>query len=234
MIKIANKIGWCDITINPITGCLNDCPYCYARRFSKRLTGRYGYPADDAFKPTFHPEKVEDIVNLSGSPKKVFLDSMGDWFSPGVDRAWIDKVLRAIRLKPYDAFMVLTKFPERIDDLMDTSDLPHNLWMGVSVTQQNEVHKIADLTDLHGNIHKFVSFEPLHGLIEADLKGVEWVIIGSETGRRKGKILPQATWIWAIIDEAKSRGTPVYVKENVNSETCYEFKLKEFPMWFRI
>lgn len=65
-----NSIGWCDLTINPITGCRNGCKYCYAERFAKRLAGRAGYPAEDPFQPTFHPDKLEKIRKLRGSERR--------------------------------------------------------------------------------------------------------------------------------------------------------------------
>jgi len=80
---------------------------------AKRLAGRFGYPADDPFRPTFHPDKLQDIYNLHGAGKRVFLDSMGDWFSPGVDPAWIRATIDAVRSKPEHTFLVLTKRPDQ-------------------------------------------------------------------------------------------------------------------------
>jgi protein gp37 len=209
-----NKIGWCTETINCITGCLNNCEFCYARKMAYRLKGRFGYPADDPFRPTFHPDKLQDIYNLRGAHKRIFLDSMGDWFSEGVDPAWIEATLKAVGSKPEHTFLVLTKWPDRILDL----DYPSNLWVGVSVTCQDDIWRLDSI--VHDSIlpieqHLFISFEPLHGPIEANLSGIDWIIIGAESGNRKGKIKPALGWISSLID-------------NLKPYWCYGLK-QEFP-----
>lgn len=244
---MTNPIGWCDITVNPITGCTEGCPYCYARKMAQRLAGRFGYPADDPFKPTFHPDVLDKIEGLAGKGKRVFLNSMGDWFDPGTNPEWIDRVISSIEYTPAHTFLVLTKRPDRIlqglsyfertrmakDGLpLTLGGLPKNLWFGVSVTKQEDVWRLDSLRNaLPNTVHKFVSFEPLHEHIDADLRGIEWVIIGAETGHRKGKILPEMTWILNLVGAAQDLNIPVFVKDNISKETCYHFgpEYQQFP-----
>ena len=210
-----NPIGWCDRTINIITGCNNGCPYCYARKMANRLRGRFGYPVDEPFRPTFHPDKIQDVYNLRGAGKRIFLDSMGDWFSDGVVREWIRRAVNVVATKPNHTFLVLTKRPDQMAVLRDL-DIPKNLWFGVSVTNQNNVWRIEEI--LHKSYipkdqRVFVSFEPLHGPISCNLTGIDWVIIGAESGNRKGKIVPEVEWIDRIC--GKCRSIPVYMKDNL-------------------
>ncbi len=225
-----NKIGWCDLTISPITGCLNNCDYCYARKMAYRLKGRFGYPKDEPFRPTFHFDKLAAIHGLKGKGKRVFLDSMGDCFSPGMDREWIWAIIDAIRHKPEHTFLVLTKRPDRMDAILEEmiGPMPRNLWFGVSVTCQEDVWRIPKLINRAYSQHAFVSFEPLHGLIQYDLSGIDWAIVGLESGNRKGKIWGKQPWIDAICRQADELSIPVYLKNGL-TDTQKLGRREEFP-----
>ncbi len=204
-----NKIGWCTDTINPITGCLNDCPYCYARKMAYRLKGRFGYPEDEPFRPAFHPDKLQDIYNLHGAGKRIFLDSMGDWFSEGIDPAWIEATLNAVKARPNHTFLVLTKRPDRIPHQY----FPSNVWLGVSVTDINDVWRIDKLYNKTCvSQKKFISFEPLHGQISYDLAGISWVIIGRENGNRVGRVGMKKQWVDDLCCQADALNIPVFLK----------------------
>jgi len=217
------KIEWCDLTINPITGCLNNCgPWCYARGYARRLagmerkhSGSTGYPTTgDPFRPTFHPDKVQQILSLKGEGKRIFLDSMGDWFSPGVEFDWIWQVVGAVKQKPEHTFLVLTKRPDRIGEVLERLDVPANLWLGTSITKQGDLERVEWLKK-HVSGHKFLSIEPLHGPIDVDLTGIGWVIVGAETGNRRGKIEPNPEWVESIRKEVDRLGIPVFLKDNL-------------------
>lgn len=224
-----NKIGWCDKTINPITGCLNGCSYCYARKFAHRLAGRAGYPADDPFRPTFHHDKLQDIYNLPKAHQRVFLDSMGDWFSDGVVCGWISDVVEVVASRPEHTFLVLTKRPDQMMVLRDL-DLPKNLWFGVSVTCQDDLWRADEL--LHNSPIPeeqpiFLSIEPLHSFIDADFTGIDWLIIGAESGNRKGKIVPKPEWVEHIAWMHEE--IPIFMKDNLRQYMPEHNMLKEFP-----
>jgi protein gp37 len=197
-----------------------------------RLKGRFGYPEDDPFKPMFHPDKLEDIYNLPKAHRRVFLDSMGDWFSEGVKTRWIAKTIDAIRDQPEHTFLVLTKRPDRILDVISSGLIlgtPKNMWFGVSVTCQEDVWRIQKLKTVWAK--RFISFEPLHGPISCDLSGIDWVIIGAESGNRKGKIKPMPFWVDNILQAAVIAGNiPVFMKDNLMPyiDEMYP-QLQEFP-----
>lgn len=222
---MVNPIGWCTSTINPITGCTNfntqHCgDYCYAKtRMAPRLAGRFGYPKDDPFRPTLHEDKLWDILELpeKGTPKRIFLDSMSDWFCEGVPAAWVHHVLDVVDQVPQHHFLVLTKRPERIMDVLHCRNLPENLWLGVSVTCRADLWRISMLKEsIPSATKRFISFEPLLGPVYQEgqkLGGVDWAIIGAQTG--PGKVAPGREWVERIIDAADACGVPIFLKDNL-------------------
>jgi protein gp37 len=233
-----NKIGWCSHTVNPITGCSNFgrpgiCgDYCYAARLAIRQQGRNGYPKGEPFRPTFHPDKLQAIANLTGKGKRVFLNSMSDWFCEGVLPSWIAQIVAAVWEKPEHKFLVLTKRPENVLEMLHCINLPETLWFGVSVTCQADIWRIEALDNaLPKKVHKFVSFEPLHGPIHIeDWHGVEWVIIGAESGRRAGRIEPEEKWVKDIFDSWPDEVSfPVFMKDNLMPYLPGWSQIRAFP-----
>jgi protein gp37 len=181
----------------------------------RKHSGSTGYPTTgDPFRPTFHPDKVQQILSLKGEGKRIFLDSMGDWFSPGVEFDWIWQVVGAVKQKPEHTFLVLTKRPDRIGEVLERLDVPANLWLGTSITKQGDLERVEWLKK-HVSGHKFLSIEPLHGPIDVDLTGIGWVIVGAETGNRRGKIEPNPEWVESIRKEVDRLGIPVFLKDNL-------------------
>jgi len=113
---MSNKIGWCDTTWNPVTGCTpisEACTNCYARRMAQRLKGRFGYPADDPFRVTLHPDKLDEPLKWK-KPRRVFVVSMGDLFHEDVRFNFIAAVFGVMAACPQHTFLLLTKRPERV------------------------------------------------------------------------------------------------------------------------
>jgi len=93
----------------------------------------------------------------------------------------------------------------------------YDLWFGVSVTKQQDAWRIPELVKQLPQQHKFVSFEPLHGPVDPDLCGIEWIIIGAETGNRKSRIRPEMEWIEGIFLKVPV-GTAVFMKDNLGED----------------
>ena len=113
---MANPIGWCDKTWNPVTGCSpvsEGCQNCYAERMAKRLKGRYGYPADDPFKVTLHPDRLDQPLKWQ-KPQRIFVCSMSDLFHDDVPFEFIDQVFSRMALSQRHTFLLMTKPPERM------------------------------------------------------------------------------------------------------------------------
>jgi len=179
---VTNKNGTKGETWNPITGCSKisaGCANCYAERMSKRLAGRYGYPKDDPFKVTFHPDKLDQPLHWL-KPRRIFVCSMGDLFHDDVEWNWQYKVFEIMFINPDHTYIVLTKRPKRMQKVLpdiwfhlgrnygiikgETDGYPFplkNLWIGVTVENQ----KIADeripiLMHIPAS-KRFISVEPM-------------------------------------------------------------------------
>ncbi len=178
---MANPIGWCDRTWSPITGCSPispACDHCYAERMSHRLAGRFGYPADEPFRVTFHPDRLDEPLHWR-KPQRVFVCSMGDLFHEDVPDEWIDRVISVCVSAAYDdygpaadwhTYLFLTKRPERARLYWESRclyDCDH-IWLGVTVEdQQRADERIPILLDTPA-AKRFVSCEPLLGPVDLD------------------------------------------------------------------
>jgi len=220
-----SKIEWCDLTWNPITGCLKGCHYCYARKMAYRLKGRYGYDAEYPFRPTLHLDRLEEPFKLDkNKPKKIFTCSMGEMFGDWVPIMWIKTIFRVIEANKPHQFIILTKYPENVFDL--ENDIPWNAWIGVSVENQEHVDRITVLKNMGVNHVKFVSFEPLLGEVDCDLEGIDWAIIGAQTNPYKP---PKKEWVVQIHKQAKELDIPVFLKNNLQPIFPNTKLIQEFP-----
>ena len=220
-------IEWCDYTNNPVTGCTRNCPYCYARSMAYRQKGRNGYPEDNPFFPTLHfnmltrPDRVK-------KPAKIFTVSMGELFDRDVPDVWRYLVFNSMRYNPHHTFLVLTKQVNNMVNYLERKqwNIPDNLWLGISqdgkTTNDDDLEFFRCLDVIP---RKFVSFEPLLGPVCTNLYGIDWVIIGAQTGPRANQ--PRKEWVQSIGSEALSWDIPIFIKDNVNMSEAD--RLQEWP-----
>ena len=245
---MTNKIGWCDMTWNPVWGCRNHCEYCYARRIAKRFAGViaekeideiYGGSIDSNSLIAFYDEKKEDIKNFKPTflhsqfnkkfpkkPQRIFVGSMSEIYY--WDEVWVEKVIEKIKQYPQHTFQFLTKYPEEV---YANWVWPKNCWLGITVTKETDMYK-TDWHYLYGNNNYFISFEPL--LEEINLhflnpKIIDWVIIGAETGNRKEKVIPNLDWVLEIVRYCEHHKIPVYIKDNLTKYYAECRGYKQFP-----
>ena len=216
-------IEWTQFTWNPITGCTRGCTYCYARRMAYRLRGRYGYPQDDPFAVTFHPDRLHEPGKRE-RPAKIFTCSMGELFDPMVNKSWIRDIFFEMMRNPHHTFQVLTKQPGNVLDW--ECIIPDNCWLGISqdgrYTDDSMFHY---LLNIKAKV-KFVSFEPLLGQIpdlDPNLTGIDWVIVGAQTGA--GAVPPRRQWVLDIINAARNYDIPVFLKDNLH----WHEQVREWP-----
>ena len=118
---MSTKIEWCTNTWNPNHGCTKispGCMNCYAERLAKgRLRGRFGYPADKPFKVVYDSTKLDYPAKLKKS-RLIFVSSMGDLFHPDVPDRIICDVFDTIFLQNQHIYILLTKRPERMKDVL--------------------------------------------------------------------------------------------------------------------
>ena len=247
------KIEWTDETWNPVTGCTKispGCAHCYAERMAKRLAGRFGYPADEPFRVTLHPERLDTPLRWR-KPRRVFVCSMGDLFHKDVPDGWIYEILGIMALAQRHTFQVLTKRAARMynylsgfkgrTDIMaaamcinenlrlhiDTEaiewPLP-NVWLGVTAESQEAADERIPLLLQTPAAVRFVSCEPLLGPIDlglvdenggpndfARLSGLDWVIVGGESGPGARPMYPD--WARSLRDQCQAAGVPFFFKQ---------------------
>ncbi len=205
-------INWTDYTWNGVTGCLNDCPYCYARA----LYVRNGMD----FTPTLHPERLGEPF-AKREPRKIFVCSTADLFGTWVKQDWIDAILHTVRQCPQHTFQFLTKNPARLP----TIPWPDNCWVGATVDEVARLQPSLDALQQVRAPVRFISFEPLNsGMGAADLSGIQWAIIGPQTGKDAHQ--PQAGWVNELIHAARLSGTAIWMKDNLT----WPERLNEWPL----
>ena len=241
---VRNPDGTQGYTWNPITGCLNGCPYCYARRLANtRMKGRIlerdttvvvrPMPSDDPFAPRWYEERIFDPAGRA-TPSGIFVCNMGELFGPWLDRDWTDDVLDVIRHCPQHRFYLLTKQPQ---ELAKWSPFPANAWVGVSAWDHASFINACHYLEGVEAMVKYVSLEPLlDWILELDIggfctaAGVSWVIVGAQT---KPSVLPNWKWVEDICRRCEGAGIALFLKNSlrylVEDEHFAVELLQEFP-----
>ncbi len=228
-----DNVEWALWTWNPITGCLHDCAYCYARDIAERF-----YP--QKFVPTIHParfgastrtpfpspERVAapfDQASVRGGigEKNVFTCSMADLFGKWVPTEWIEKVLDEIRSNPNWNYLLLTKFPQRLADF----EFPGNAWVGTTVDTQARVAAAEKAFEKFDAPVKWLSCEPMmERLTFKRLDLFDWVVIGGASrSTQTAEFKPPFEWACHLYTQAKAAGCSVYMKTNLLD------RVREYP-----
>lgn len=208
-----SSIEWTESTWNPLTGCTKvsaGCMNCYAERMSRRLKAMGQENYRNGFKLTMHPQVLNKPLQWK-SPQMIFVNSMSDLFHKGVPAAFVLEVFDVMRRASWHTFQVLTKRAARLQQLDSMIDWPNNVWMGVSIENTSVAWRADHLRETNAHV-KFLSLEPLLGpLPNLDLSGIDWVIVGGESGP-KARPLEQE-WVIEIKDQCLSSGTPFFFKQ---------------------
>ena len=179
-----SSIEWTDMTWNPVTGCTKvstGCKNCYAERMARRLQAMGQPNYRNGFRVTLHPHAVNTPLELK-KPRIIFVNSMSDLFHEEIPEPFINDVFDVMRRANWHHFQILTKRAERLAKLTSRIEWPRNVWMGVSVENQDQVARVDHLRSTSAAV-KFLSIEPLIGPIHTlDLAGIDWVIVGGESG----------------------------------------------------
>ena len=208
-----SSIEWTESTWNPLTGCTKispGCKHCYAERMAKRLhaMGQPNYA--NGFKLTLHPQALEIPLGWK-KPQMIFVNSMSDLFHKDVPIDFIQQAFDVMRRADWHRFQVLTKRAERLLELDPQIEWQSNVWMGVSVENQDYKYRVDLLRQTHAKI-KFLSLEPLLGpLPRLNLKGLNWVIVGGESGPGARPVLEE--WVIDIRDQCKAKRVSFFFKQ---------------------
>jgi protein gp37 len=180
-----SSIEWTEMTWNPTTGCTKlspGCKYCYAEIMARRLKGMGLGKYSNGFELALH-EGVLELPYSWKKPKLVFVNSMSDLFHKDIPFSFIQKVFDVMNENPQHVFQVLTKRADIMLRHADKLNWTPNIWMGVTV-ENAEVLSRIDYLKLTPASVKFISCEPLLGpLAGIDISGIDWVIVGGESGR---------------------------------------------------
>lgn len=208
------SIEWARHSHNTVTGCLHDCPYCYARDIANRFY-------EQKFVPVFHPArlagpgsvKVPKEATEDESYRNIFANSMSDLFGQWVPSDWIEATIQMAWRNPDWNFLTLTKFPQRAADF----EFPDNWWMGTTVDAQA---RVANAEKAFAKIKcktKWLSVEPLlEPLTFKDLGLFQWVVIGGASfSMNTPEWVPPFEWVSRLHNAAKDAGCAVYHKTNL-------------------
>jgi len=213
-----SKIEWTEATWNPVRGCTKispGCKHCYAETFAERFRGVKGHPYEKGFDLRLVPEKLNEPL-LWSQPKIVFVNSMSDLFHVEVPEEYIAEVAKVMKSASWHTFQVLTKRADRLRQLLDgklrfAAELP-NVWWGVSVeNKKHGVPRIDHLRQINCAV-RFLSIEPLlEDVGEIDLTGIDWVIVGGESG--PGARRMESKWVEGILKQCRRSGVPFFFKQ---------------------
>ena len=221
------RIDWCDASENPVMGCPNNCEYCYARKLNARFKW-----IEDWSKPQFFPERLKEFY--CKKPRSIFIDSMSDigtW-----RQEWIEQVIDTIKANPQHRYIALTKRPDELSKKLiaiehkrgDRDDIyplygPRKLFFGVSITTQAQVGRVGYAVD-------FYSIEPILEPITLPWRSFpKAIIIGAETGNRKGKVIPKKEWIDNLVRQADAQESAVFMKESLRQLMGDDFRQDKLP-----
>jgi len=220
------SIEWTDATWNPVAGCTvltAGCTNCYAMRMAARLeamgTKKYRSLTRKSGGRAVWTGKIRlDHASLEtpkawSKPRKVFVNSMSDLFHDGVPTEFIARVWDVMKDTPWHTYQILTKRPERMAQILaqPSFEILPNVWLGTSVEDGRVLNRLGAIRDVPAAI-RFASFEPLIGSVaEGDLTGIDWAIVGGESGPRAREMKPE--WVDEIEAMCRSSGTAFFFKQ---------------------
>lgn len=204
-----SKIEWTNETWNPVTGCTKyseGCQNCYAERMTKRLAAMGQEKYKNGFnRVVFHQEELNR--DFGGKSKMIFVNSMSDTFHADISKFRIGRILEYCSFNKQHIFQILTKRAARIREF----SYPPNVWLGVTVEKENYKNRIEFLRHTDAKV-KFLSCEPLLGdLGKLDLTGIDWVIVGGESGTGARPMHPD--WVRNIQKQCQEQNVPFFFKQ---------------------
>jgi len=207
------KIEWTDKTWNPVTGCTKTsagCVNCYAEVMARRLQAMGTDKYQNGFTLTTHKDVLGEPLQWR-KKHNIFVCSMSDLFHNDVPEEFINQVIGVIRLTPQHRYQFLTKRAERMSEYFQKHPIPENVWLGVTVENQDTKKRIEFLRNLKAPI-RFLSCEPLlEDLGELNLENIDWVIVGGESGTSARQMKPE--WVYSIQKQTEKQGSAFFFKQ---------------------
>jgi len=209
----STKIEWTEQVWNPSIGCSKvspGCKFCYAESFAKRLKAIGLEDYKDGFKFKILPHRLIEPLKIK-KPTKFFVNSMSDLFHEEMPFEYLDEIFKIIESTPQHIYQILTKREHIMAKYFKNKNVPHNVWLGVTVENKKYVYRINTLKNINAKI-RFVSFEPLIGSIgEVNLTGIHWAIVGGESGRKARSIKEE--WVEEIFNQCRKYNIAFFFKQ---------------------
>ena len=213
MMAANSAIEWTESTWNPLTGCTKispGCKHCYAERMAIRLQAMRQPNYANGFDLTLHESALELPLKWK-KPQTIFVNSMSDLFHKDVPVEFILKTFDVMRRANWHTFQVLTKRSDRLLELSSQLPWRSHIWMGVSVETVDYAFRVNHLRQT-GAVTKFLSLEPLLGPLPGlNLDGIDWVIVGGESGPGARPMDPD--WVLEIRDQCVTADVPFFFKQ---------------------
>lgn len=225
------SIEWTDTTWNPVTGCTKispGCTHCYAERMSIRLKAMGQRNYVNGFEVALHEEALALPLKWK-KPQSIFVNSMSDLFHDDIPDDFIHRAFEVMRIADWHQYQVLTKRSKRLLELSPAIDWGGHIWMGVSVESPDYFLRIDHLRETGAKI-KFLSLEPLLApLPNMDLTGIDWAIVGGESG--PGARPVEESWVLDIRDQCKASGVAFFFKQWGGTNKKKSGRLLEGRTW---
>jgi protein gp37 len=224
-------IEWTESTWNPVTGCTKvspGCKHCYAERMAGRLQAMGQQNYANGFQLTLQPHMLELPLKWKKA-QTIFVNSMSDLFHAEVPLDYIRRVFEVMARAHWHRFQILTKRAERLEELGHQLQWADNVWMGVSVENDRYRYRIDHLLATGARV-KFLSLEPLLGPLPGlDLRGIDWVIVGGESGPDARPMDP--AWAVDLRDQCVLAGIPFFFKQWGGRNKKQAGRLLEGRVW---
>ena len=208
-----SAIEWTQDTWNPVTGCTKiseGCRHCYAERMARRLRAMGQPNYRNGFAVTCHPHAL-DLPLTWRKPRTIFVNSMSDLFHEQVPESFIRRIFAVMAQAHWHRFQILTKRAERLQRLAPDLPWPPNVWMGVTVENPECKNRVNVLRTVPASV-RFISMEPLLApLGDLDLRGIDWVIVGGESGPGARPMLEE--WVLDIKRQCDEQAVPFFFKQ---------------------
>lgn len=212
-----SQIEWTDATWNPVTGCTKvsaGCDNCYAERFSERFRGVKGHPFEKGFDLTLRAERLEQPLGWK-KPRMIFVNSMSDLFHKNVPKDYVAQVFDTMERADQHVFQVLTKRSSLLRNFVNArysnGFAPPHIWLGVSIETPKVLVRLEHLQQTNASV-RFVSFEPLLARMgKLSLEGVNWAIVGGESGYGARPIQPG--WVRELRDQCLKQDVAFFFKQ---------------------
>jgi len=211
---MSHKIEWTEQTWNPSAGCTKislGCKNCYAETMAIRLQAMSVEGYRNGFNFNTVPSRLNEPLKRK-KPTIYFVNSMSDIFHEDMPNEYLDEIFNIIEQTPHHTYQVLTKRADKMFKYLSQREIPKNIWLGVTVENRKQgLPRIDKLRQLKASV-LFLSVEPLlEDLGEINLKNIDWVIVGGESGNRARPM--EKSWVLNIKQQCENKDIAFFFKQ---------------------